>query len=350
MSIDLQTCYELLPRVSRTFALNIRILPGELRPSITVAYLLFRLVDTIEDAPGLCLEDRSALFDAFLDRLDGNAPLQLPTSARALLAETTSADEGALLDAGETVFSAFEALPAVTREIVAAHVAETASGMQRISGSRREDGLLQLETWQDLDEYCYYVAGTIGIMLTRLFAVHTQHLDHRSERHLMALGTNFGRGLQLTNILKGIVPDRGEGRIFLPSELLARHGVDPDRLLEPSARPAVLEAVNELVPRAVQDLEDALRYTLLLPRREPRIRLFCLWPLFTALRTLAVISRGHGIIEAAGPAKIRRSELYREMALSGVQVFSNSQLRRRFTRFRSELFPPRPRREVWAGP
>ncbi|HMB68123.1 MAG TPA: squalene/phytoene synthase family protein, partial [bacterium] len=208
MSTDFQTCYELLPRVSRTFALNIRILPGELRPSITVAYLLFRLVDTIEDAPGLCAEDRSALFDAFLDRLDGTVPLELPGEPRVHLLETTTPDERALLDAGETVFAAFESLPVEIREIVSAHVAETARGMQRISGDRRQDGLLQLETWKDLDEYCYYVAGTIGIMLTRLFAVHTHHLDRRSERHLMALGTNFGRGLQLTNILKGIVPDR----------------------------------------------------------------------------------------------------------------------------------------------
>ena len=45
MRFDLDDCYALLPRVSRTFALNIRILPGELKPSVTVAYLLFRLAD-----------------------------------------------------------------------------------------------------------------------------------------------------------------------------------------------------------------------------------------------------------------------------------------------------------------
>ena len=57
MHPDLTLCYRLLPLVSRTFALNIRILPGELRPAVTTAYLLFRIADTIEDgATGILFE------------------------------------------------------------------------------------------------------------------------------------------------------------------------------------------------------------------------------------------------------------------------------------------------------
>ncbi len=350
MTSDFRTCDALLPRVSRTFALNIRILPGELRPAITVAYLLFRYVDTIEDAPGLCVEDRTALFEAFLDRVDGSGEATLPRGPRIHLEETISPDERALLDEGEALFRAFDALPAAVRDIVAGHVAETARGMERIVRERSADGLLRLETWKDLDEYCYYVAGTIGIMLTRLFAQHTNHLDGKSERHLMALGTNFGRGLQLTNILKGVVSDRHEGRVFLPAELLRKHGTSPESLLAADHQDGLRAAVDELVPRALQDLEDALRYTLFLPRREPRIRLFCLWPLFTAVRTLGVVAGGWDPRRTPDGAKITRAELYREMAMSAVQVFSNGSLRKRFARFRRERFPARPRREVWAGP
>lgn len=350
MNPDFRICNELLPRVSRTFALNIRILPGELRPAVTVAYLLFRYVDTIEDAPGLCVDDRAALFEAFLDRIDGSGTPQLPIGPRVHLEESISDDEFALLAAGESLFRAFEALPDPVREIVSAHVAETARGMERIVRERTHDGLLRLESWKDLDEYCYYVAGTIGIMLTRLFAAHTNHLDGHSERHLMALGTNFGRGLQLTNILKGIVTDRQEGRVFLPADLLERHGTTPESLLAADHHDGLRAAVDDVVPRALQDLEDALRYTLFLPRREPRIRLFCLWPLFTAVRTLGVVSRGWDPQRTPDGAKIARAELYREMSLSALQVFSNGSLRRRFARFRRELFPARPRREVWAGP
>ena len=351
MHPDLPICYAMLPRVSRTFALNIRILPGELRPAVTVAYLLFRYADTIEDAPGLAPEERAELFDAFLDRLDGGSgPLTLPYLPALQLREAARTDERELLAIGERVFSVLESLAPEVREIIAAHVAETARGMARICRERTKRGLMALETWRDLEEYCYYVAGTIGIMLTRLFAAHSRHIDPSMERRLTSLGTSFGRGLQLTNILKGIAVDRRDSRVYLPAEALLRHGTSPEDLLRPEARAALLAVVDEVLPRALQDLEDALRYTILLPRREPRLRLFCLWPLFTAVRTLAVVARGSGLDDPRGSPRITRPVLYREMALSAAHVFSNGRLRKRFERVRRQLFPARPRREVWAGP
>jgi farnesyl-diphosphate farnesyltransferase len=348
MHPDLALCYRLLPLVSRTFALNIRILPGELRPAVTVAYLLFRIADTLEDAPGLDPDERSELFEAFLDRLDGKGPLALPERPRVLVADTASAHETRLLDAGEAVFRVYESLPPAVREILGSHVAETARGMDRINREKTQGPLVRLETWNDVDEYCYYVAGTIGIMLTRLFAEHSRHIDPASRKRLTTLGTSFGRGLQLTNIVKGIGPDRRQGRVYLPSEALARHGVSPEKLLAPESRAGVQAVVTEIVPRALQDLEDALRYTLLLPRREPRLRLFCLWPLFTAVRTLGVVA-GRSAPDPAAQPKISRPVLYREMAMSAAQVFSNERLRKRFARFRKDLFPGLPRGEVWAG-
>lgn len=350
MEPGIRTCYELLPRVSRTFALNIRILPGELRPAVTVAYLLFRYADTIEDAPAVGPDDRMELFEAFLDRLDGGGPLVLPEDSALHLREAVTPAERDLLAAGEVLFRSFEALPAPMRETIAAHVAETARGMEKVCREKTRGGVLQLETWKDLEEYCYYVAGTIGIMLTRLFAVHSPHIPRGAERRLTALGTSFGRGLQLTNILKGIASDRDEGRVYLPAESLRRHGAVPGDLRAPASRRAVMAVVDEILPRALQDLEDALRYTILLPRREPRLRIFCLWPLFTAVRTLALVSRGDGLEDPTSQPKIARPVLYREMALSAAHVFSNGSLRRRFERFRRELFPARSRREVWAGP
>jgi farnesyl-diphosphate farnesyltransferase len=349
MRFDLDDCYALLPRVSRTFALNIRILPGELKPSVTVAYLLFRLADTFEDCPGVEPEEKGAWFETFLERLDGRGPLELPSGSSRRLLSAVPPGEAELVQASEEIFRVFESLPDQVRKIVATHAAETASGMDRIVRQRTRDGMLQLQTWQDLDEYCYYVAGTIGIMLTRLFALHSRHIDPASSKRLTALGTNFGRGLQLTNILKGISIDREEGRVYLPASALAEQGLTPEHVLDGGRRAALLTVVDEVISRALQDLEDALRYTILLPRREPRLRLFCLWPLFTAVRTLGLVAKGKGIGQPGVQPKIGRGVLYREMAMSAAQVFSNGGLRRRFERFRTDLFPARDRSEVWAG-
>jgi farnesyl-diphosphate farnesyltransferase len=349
MRLDRDDCYALLPKVSRTFALNIRILPGELRPSVTVAYLLFRLADTVEDCPGLDPDSKGELFEALVERLETRGPLLLPRSSESRLLAAVRPAEAELVRRGETVFRVFSSLPFQAREIIASHVVETAQGMDRIVRERTEDGLFQLRSWQDLDDYCYYVAGTIGIMLTRLFAVHSRYIGSSATKRLTTLGTSFGRGLQLTNILKGIAVDREEGRVYLPREALAERGLSPRTILDEEHREELLAVVDEVVSRALQDLEDALRYTILLPRREPRLRLFCLWPLFTAIRTLGLVSEGSGIGQPWVQPKIGRNVLYREMAVSAAQVFSNGGLRRRFDRFRSELLPARTRSEVWAG-
>lgn len=349
MHPDLVLCDRLLPKVSRTFALNIRILPRGLRPQVTVAYLLFRIADTIEDAPGLSLDDRTDLFEAFLDRLDGARPLEFPEPPYLRLLDVAAPSEIELLESAERIFTVFESMPASIQSIISAHVAETARGMEKTLREKTRDGLLQIETWQDLDEYCYYVAGTIGIMLTRLFAEHSRHVDPDTLKRLTALGTSFGRGLQLTNMLKGVGVDRREGRCYLPAAALAARGVHPAWILDARFQEGVRAVVEEIAGRAVQDLEDALRYTILLPRREVRLRLFCLWPLFAAVRTLGLVAAGVGVADPRTQLKIGRAELFREMALSGLHVFSNGGLRKRFARFRRKRLPSRARSEVWAG-
>jgi hypothetical protein len=67
------------------------------------------------------------------------------------------------------------------------------------------------------------------------------------------------------------------------------------------------------------------------------------------VRTLGLVAGGAGVAHPLAQLKIGRAELYREMALSAVQVFSNGSLRKRFARFRRERLPKRVRREVWAG-
>ena len=93
-----------------------------------------------------------------------------------------------------------------------------------------------------MDQYCYYVAGTVGIMLTRLFAEHSRHIDPGSRKRLTALGTSFGRGLQLTNILRDIPTDAGRDRIYLPGEDLDRFGCTEKTILE-GRRTEVLRAL-----------------------------------------------------------------------------------------------------------
>ena len=75
-------CQAILPAVSRTFALGIKVLPGELGQAVLDAYLLCRIADTVEDAPDMLPERKAALFDDFLAAFD-DRPRRSAASSRA---------------------------------------------------------------------------------------------------------------------------------------------------------------------------------------------------------------------------------------------------------------------------
>jgi phytoene synthase len=78
------------------------------------------------------------------------------------------------------------------------------------------------ETFGDLYHYCYLVASVVGLVCIRIFG----YSDPRAE----ALAEQTGIAFQLTNILRDVREDAARGRIYLPSEDLASHGVTADQL------------------------------------------------------------------------------------------------------------------------
>src|SRR5262249_61611813 len=100
-----------------------------------------------------------------------------------------------------------------------------------------------------------------------------------------ALGTRFGRALQLPNVLRALPRDLRQGRCYLPSHDLALLGLEPRDLLDPKAGPQLRPLLVELLNVALDHYEAGWRYTFAIPRRETRMRLACACPLLIGLRT-----------------------------------------------------------------
>ena len=301
-------CREVLPAVSRTFALNIPLLPRPLDTAVMVAYLLCRILDTLEDeAHG----PASAVLLAELARL-GTLPPGWEADARrfsqeaaGVLRAQTPVAELRLVEGTPQVLEALALHAAPVREHVAACVKTMASGMGKMGDKgRASGGGLGLESLEETLEYCYYVAGTVGEMLTRLFVWYSPAVARRAgqlEPHSVA----FGNALQLVNILKDVREDLERGSCWLPRTLLAEYGLTPEALLEPARRDEALKAHGRLVAVANQELRKAFEYVLALPREERGIRLFCLWPLFLAVMTLRKVY-GNGAVLEPLPVKVSR--------------------------------------------
>jgi len=281
------TLHELLVRSSRTFAVGIDMLPAPLREEITVAYLLLRVSDYLEDNQELGDDEKIGLLKEWRRVLEGRGDR---TALAGRLKEAREATPDARVARhAATVLGALDRLAPDGRDIVVNRVRESSAGMARWTekGSvfRNED---------DLDDYMHEVAGRVGYLLTELFALRLRRL--RGDRaRMMELGREFGLALQTVNVIRGLHEDRNRGWVYVPASFLPDHRIRPGELFEPANREAAMAVLDRLVRKADRHLAAARAYIRLIPRGNHRVRLFCLLPLLFAVRTLA-ISRANPMV------------------------------------------------------
>ena len=272
------TLQELLQRSSRTFAVGIDLLPGALRREVTVAYLLLRISDYLEDNQELPDWEKAELLEEWGRVLDGASPEAL--FDRLGRARDDTPDALVARNAHEVLAGLWKLEPAA-REILVRSVRESSLGMARWT---RSGPVFEAES--DLDDYMHEVAGRVGHLLTELFALRIPRVA-RSRARMMVLGRDFGLALQTVNVIRGLHEDRDRGWIYVPASFLPDPALDMARLFEPESREAAMSVLGRLVAKADRHLGAARSYLRLIPRRHHRVRLFCLLPLLFAVRTLA---------------------------------------------------------------
>ena len=320
-----------LSRVSRTFALNIRVLPAPLRHQVLYAYLYCRMADTLEDDPHLPAAEKISLLKIFASLFTSaeNGDAEALVKAIAEFTEKLPTDwarssqwETLLLMHASIVLNPMLDFPKPVRQVIARCVGEMCNGMADFTGKHAQtaDGHNLIETLEDLDSYCYYVAGTVGVLLCELFIRHSGKIGGEREKNLRALCVSFGLGLQLTNILKDLHDDKDRDVSWLPGELLAAEHMTFADFLKPEKRAATKRIYGILFSKAKKHLEDALEYSCLIPRWDRRLRLFCLWPLFMAAETLALLAESIEALTQGVRLKISRRKV--ENIVWRTQLFS----------------------------
>jgi farnesyl-diphosphate farnesyltransferase len=320
-----------LPRVSRTFAINIRLLRGSLGESVRVAYLLCRIADTLED---VWVGDAPALarrFDLFLAALagDGEAAEALAREASGHAAASAAAHEGLTLVANTPrVWRRLQSLAPGDRLALEDGVRVLASGMRRytLRAAGRPAAAPYLDTEAELHDYCWVVAGCVGVMLTRVFDQRARD-GTAAEARRLALAPLVGEGLQLTNILLDWPADVRQGRCYVPAEWLAPLGLEPRDLVDRErGEVAALSRRLEVLARAA--LDQVPDYLDTIPARHVRYRLFCLWPALWARASLRCAQRDPTFPWGPRRPRLPRSELWRTALASLVLAHDRGSLRR----------------------
>ena len=314
---------QILPHVSRTFALTIPQLPAGLRTAVTCAYLLCRIADTIEDEPALSPPETLAFLQRLSEVLVGRGnPALLAREIGQRLSDRTLAAERDLVSNLERVVTVLTRLNEPQQAAIQRCVELMCLGMPRFQFSASLQGLARSG---DLDDYCYYVAGVVGEMLTELFCDYSPQIA-RHRPALAAIAASFAQGLQMTNILKDVWEDRSRGACWLPQDVFTRHGVDLAHLASEPFDPRFAAGYRELVGVAHAHLRNALDYTLLIPGKETGIRRFCLWAIGLAVLTLRKIERNPRFT-AGVQVKVPRSSVAMTRLLTHVAGRSDFLLR-----------------------
>ena len=219
LTLDIQNSRDYCRRITREQARNfyygLRLLPEPAKSSMFALYAWMRRADDLaDDSLRMPLAQRQALLDQFCaltHQAIGTLPAQIANNGNALTSSPW---------AGWAAFA----------DCVHRHHIPPPLFDDMIAGQKQDLEFHQPRTDADLREYCYRVAGVVGVA-----SIHIWGFTGGPESE--ALAVDRGIAFQLTNILRDVREDAQNNRIYLPTEQMRRFGVSQADILAGKSTP-----------------------------------------------------------------------------------------------------------------
>ncbi|KAK7312300.1 hypothetical protein VNO77_36068 [Canavalia gladiata] len=276
-------CYSMLHKVSRSFSLVIQQLGSELRNAVCIFYLVLRALDTVEDDTSIATDVKVPILIAFHRHIyDRDWHFSCGTKEYKVLMDQFHHVSTAFLELGKNYQ---EAIEDITKRMGA--------GMAKFICK-------EVETIDDYDEYCHYVAGLVGLGLSKLF--HASGLEDLAPDYL---SNSMGLFLQKTNIIRDYLEDINEipkSRMFWPRQIWSKYVNKLEDLKYEENSVKAVQCLNDMVTNALIHAEDCLKYMSEL--RDLAIFRFCAIPQIMAIGTLALCYNNIEVFR--GVVKMRR--------------------------------------------
>ncbi|XP_042099487.1 squalene synthase isoform X3 [Ovis aries] len=257
LSSSLKTCYKYLNQTSRSFAAVIQALDGEMRHAVCIFYLVLRALDTLEDDMTISIERKVPLlhnFHSYLYEPDWR------------FTESKEKDRQVLEDF-PTISLEFRNLAEKYQTVIVDVCQKMGFGMAEFLDKR-------VTSEREWDKYCHYVAGLVGIGLSRLFSASELEdplIGEDTER-----ANSMGLFLQKTNIIRDYLEDQREGREFWPQETWSKYVKKLGDFAKPENIDFAVQCLNELITNALHHIPDVITYLSRL--RNQSIFNFCAIP------------------------------------------------------------------------
>jgi len=312
---------DLLKQVSRLFYTTLVVVPANVRDQVSLAYLFARAADTITDTELIDRPRRQSFLNRLREQFVGDQIdwAQIRTIQQAMGPLQQDSAERTLLERLDECFRLFLTCSPDDRCRIQRVVTTLTQGMEMdltaFAGASVAD-LSALKTLDDLDRYTYHVAGCVGEFWTDLMCAHRKALANWNLQQMSEIGVRFGKGLQLTNIIKDIAHDLQRGRCYIPETMLTEAGLKPQDLLDQNNLPRFRPVLRKLIRLAIEHLDQGWLYTMAIPRYETRLRLACMWPILSAGESLKLVMNSPDLLNPAVRVKIPRSKVYQIMSMT----------------------------------
>ena len=309
----------LLKGTSRSFYLSLKVLPKNIRRQMGLLYLLARLADTIADSKVgenkilvQCLKEYNSRIQ--------DSRKELPDFTKLVPIQENKSESELLSDAIIPVnyLEKSDKFTDSDRQKIRSCL-DIIIGGQSLDLERFTDAsgkkIISLDNEEQLDDYTYRVAGSVGEFWTHMSLDHLFDLDPDRQERIFIKAVNFGKSLQLINILRDLPEDLQMGRCYLPKETLEKYDLTPEDLLDSRNMEKFRPLFDKYLDRAISYLNNAVEYIEMLPKNQYRLRLSCMLPVLIGQRTLILLKK-ENVLDSKNRIKVIRPEIRKIMRQS----------------------------------
>ncbi|KAM0344014.1 hypothetical protein ACHAPU_007917 [Fusarium lateritium] len=323
-SPELKECFRYLDMTSRSFAAVIQELNHELLVPITLFYLCLRGLDTIEDDMTLPLDKKVPLLRNFHNTMEIDG-WQFHESQE---------KDKELLQHFDVVIAELKKIKAPYYEIIKEMTRQMGNGMADYA--ENEDMIKNgVQTVDEYELYCHYVAGLVGEGLTRLFVESELANPKLAERP--SLTESMAQFLQKTNIIRDLHEDWVDGRRWYPKEIWSQHVDKWEDLFDPSQQTKALECTSHMVLDALKHSEECLFYMAGI--KDQSVFNFVAIPQGMAIATLELVFRNPDVLKKN--VKITKGDACKIMFECTQNLYTVCEVFKRYARLIAKKNDPR---------
>ena len=301
---------KLLETTSRSFYPTLKYLPKKIRGQIGLLYLLARLADTIADSKHGETDVLLDLLNKYNDVAQGRST-KLPDFTDLAEIQTNPHEAELLMNAEDVIEGLSEYGEGDCQRILECLeiiVGGQVLDLQRFGTANEGGNISSLTSNEELDDYAYRVAGCVGTFWSKMSLAHLMTLSPEKEKVFLEKGIQFGKALQMINILRDIPEDLRFGRCYIPSEALAEHGLEPEDILGDSNLEVFRPLYDSYLDLTNVHLEAATDYIRMLPDKQFRLKASCMLPVLIGQRTVTLLRTGN-ILDSNERIKVTRDEI-----------------------------------------